>query len=488
MVEDAWDCRIKYVQNDQGEYIEAERYGNEIVKDANGIMPDKEIRHRPVKDTSDRLFYSPSIRQERVDTLDRICKWFDEGWTTYRIAEQLNEEGIRPVYSDLWYSSFIDGLLENTVIVGRPAWNRTSQSTFRHIEGGRITDTSEDRKGVYRWNQQAEWFQPTDEVFEPFIDTDLFDSIQTKLEARRQATPKRSPRSEQLWLGGLWQDEESGLTLAGNSQGRHFRVKHPDHDHKKLTFKEAEWFIAEYLRQIGQRIDTLGEAVESKKLLQRLASEEWMKELHLEYISLEIESFLESKLNEGINRVGGIAVIVDYDHERNTVITTDGSYLELYCIMVKEDMDRNRTAVQEKMDERQRLTLELMAMKNKDQFIIDTYNERITQLSREIAAATSAPDFLAWWQEVQAEVELLRQRQEQVKQAIDQGSYIQKAQAIRGLIDRIVCHWATVPTTDKRHKSGFRTYCQSVTVYSTATAKGTDGQPIPTMTIETPSG
>lgn len=56
MVEDSRDCRIKYVQNDKGEYIEAERYGNEIVKDDNDIMPDKEIRHRPAKDTSDRLF------------------------------------------------------------------------------------------------------------------------------------------------------------------------------------------------------------------------------------------------------------------------------------------------------------------------------------------------------------------------------------------------------------------------------------------------
>ena len=63
MVEDGWDCRIQYTPNDAGEYVEVERYGNEIEKDPNGIMPDKEIRHRPAKDTSDRLFYSPSIRQ-----------------------------------------------------------------------------------------------------------------------------------------------------------------------------------------------------------------------------------------------------------------------------------------------------------------------------------------------------------------------------------------------------------------------------------------
>lgn len=49
LVEDTYDLRIKYVPNDDGEYVEAERYGNENVKDPNGIMPDKEIRHRPAK-------------------------------------------------------------------------------------------------------------------------------------------------------------------------------------------------------------------------------------------------------------------------------------------------------------------------------------------------------------------------------------------------------------------------------------------------------
>ena len=127
LVEDAWDCRVKYVLNDRGEYVEAERYGNEIIIDSNGIMPDKEIRHRPVKDTSDRLFYSPSIRQERVDTLRRICEWFDAGWTTYKIADQLNNEGVKPVHGDHWSSAVIDGLLENSVIIGKPTWNKRSR-------------------------------------------------------------------------------------------------------------------------------------------------------------------------------------------------------------------------------------------------------------------------------------------------------------------------------------------------------------------------
>lgn len=167
--------------------------------------------------------------------------------------------------------------------------------------------------------------------------------------------------------------------------------------------------------------------------------------------------------------------------------TADGNYLKLYCHMVKEDMEQNQAAVQEKMDERKRLTLELMAMKDKDHFIIDTYNERIGQLSKEIAAATDAPKYMDWWNEVYAEVELLRQQQATVKKAIERGGHIQKAEPIRSLIDRIDCNVVDVPTTDERYKSGFKAVCQSVTIHSKATAKAADGQPIPTMTIETSS-
>jgi hypothetical protein len=92
-----------------------------------------------------------------------------------------------------------------------------------------------------------------------------------------------------------------------------------------------------------------------------------------------------------------------------------------------------------------------------------------------------------WWNEVQKELELLREKQAQVSHAVEQGSYIQKAEAIRRLIDRIDCHWAEVPTTDGRYKTGFRTVCRSVTIQATAAAVDKDGQPIPTMTIETSS-
>ena len=109
LVEEGYDCRVKYALTG-GQYVETQRYGNEVVKDPDGIMPDKINRYRPTKEQGERLIYLPSIRQERVETLRRMCELFADGWTTHRIANQFNSEGSHPVHCDQWYSLLIDGL------------------------------------------------------------------------------------------------------------------------------------------------------------------------------------------------------------------------------------------------------------------------------------------------------------------------------------------------------------------------------------------
>ena len=487
MVEDSCNCRVKYRPDKTGNYVECERFSNEVIKDPHGIMPDKVIRHRPSKDTSDRLVYSPSIRSERVETIRRICDWFLNGWTTYKIAQQLNSEGIKPVYSDRWYPTLIDGLLQNSVIIGKPAWNRSSQSHFRHIEADKIIETDDADKGQFRLNEKTEWVMPTSKIFDPCIENELFDRIQKRMEQRHLVSPQRSPRNENLWLGGLWIDAETKLKFSGNSQGKHFRLNHPDHFLKRLSFQEAEWFIGEYLRRVGHRLESLGESEEDKNVLERLNNDEFMKEIQLEFIRLEVESYLENKLQHGFNMVGGAKIIMDYDDDKKAFFVSDNSLLEVYCAIVKENMKMNQQDVQEKMEEQKRLVNELMMLKNKEQVIIDTYNERIAMLGKEIAEATSAPDYMEWWQQVWQEIQLLREQQNKVEQAIQQGSYLRKGEAIRSMIESIECHWATIPTTDGRYKSGKKTYCRAVTIKSKSDLSTKDGQPIKPLTIDAKS-
>ena len=48
------------------------------------------------------------------------------------------------------------------------------------------------------------------------------------------------------------------------------RVNRPDHHEKKLSFKQAEWFISRWLEIVGKRIELVGEAARTKRLLKEL--------------------------------------------------------------------------------------------------------------------------------------------------------------------------------------------------------------------------
>jgi len=484
MVEDGWDVRVKYALDENGEYREVERYCNKVVKDRNGIMPDKLVRYRPKAEEGEQLFYSPSIRQDRVKTLCRMCEMFAEGWTTYRIAQQLDNEGNKPVHGDHWYSAVIDGLLENTVLIGKPTWNRTSQASFRRLAEDKIVPTEEDSKGEWQSQQPDNWVQPDEEVFDPLVPPELFGRVQARLEARKQAMPKRSPRNEELWYGGgLFVCGTTKQKLAGNASLKCLRVNHSQHHEKRLSFKQAEWFIQQWLEIVGKRIEVVGDAVANKRLLKELTTSGWLTELRFEYIRLEIENFLVAKLGQGHHVVGDAEVIIVWDNKEGCYsVDTDADCLGLYCEMIKDDMATNRQAVQDWMEERDRLTLDLMAMKGKDQYIIDTYSKRIGQFSKQINEATNPTDYEAWWEQVQAELATIRQKQEHVKRAIAVGEPLRKSQAIRQLIDHIEVEWATEPSNDRRHKGGVRTYCKSVRVV------GMDGIETPIITNETPLG
>ena len=266
----------------------------------------------------------------------------------------------------------------------------------------------------------------------------------------------------------------------GDATQKCFRVKHPDHQEKKLTFKEAQRIIGQWLEIVDKRIEVMGENLESKRLLDKLTTNEWLTELRFEYIRLEIESFLVAKLGKGCHTVGDATVIIDWDNQEGChSVETDGDYFELYCEMVKDDMANNRQSVLEAMEERDRLTVELMAMKGKDEYIINKYSLKIGKLSQQIKEATDPTDFKRWWGEVEEELMTIRNQQERVKEAIGKGEPLRKAQAIRQLIDHIVVEWATEPTKDRRHKGGVRTYCKGVRVV------GRDGTETSIMTTET---
>jgi hypothetical protein len=187
-------------------------------------------------------------------------------------------------------------------------------------------------------------------------------------------------------------------------------------------------------------------------------------------------------LGEGYHKVGDTTVIIVRDGEEGCYsVDTEGDYFELYCEMMKDDMASGRQAVQEWMEERDGLKVELFRLlaQKKDAYTIDAVEERIAQLSKQIQEVANPPDYKRWWAKVQEEIATIRQQQDQVRQALAKNEPLRKAEALRQLIDHIVVEWAMEPTSDRRHKGGVRTYCKSVRVI------GMDGHQTPIMTNET---
>ena len=165
--------------------------------------------------------------------------------------------------------------------------------------GGKVIATDKNQRWKWREQKAEDLVRPDKPIFEPIIPIELWEKIQAMLEARKQSTPKRSPRNAELWFGGLFVCGTTKQKLAGNASLKYLRVNHPQHHEKRLTFKQAEWFIGKWLEIVGKRIEVVGEAVANKRLMKELTTSEWLTELRFEYIRLEIENFLAAKLGRG---------------------------------------------------------------------------------------------------------------------------------------------------------------------------------------------
>ena len=93
-------------------------------------------------------------------------------------------------------------------------------------------------------------------------------------------------------------------------------------------------------------------------------------------------------------------MIIVWDNEEGCYsVDTNGDYIELYCEMMKDDMAANRQAVQDWMQERDELKVELLRIiaQKKDPFIREAVEDRIAQLSKQIQEVASPTDYKQWW-------------------------------------------------------------------------------------------
>ncbi len=96
-------------------------------------------RNRPPKALHETLKYRPSIVAERVKYVKLIITWYTtESISAGQIANRLNDLGVSPVFGPLWHQGVVKHLLSNPIYVGKPTYNKQSNSRFMEFSNGQV--------------------------------------------------------------------------------------------------------------------------------------------------------------------------------------------------------------------------------------------------------------------------------------------------------------------------------------------------------------
>lgn len=117
------------------------------------------------------------------------------------------------MFSPLWHQNVVKYLLANPVYVGRPTYNRQSNSRFMEFAGGQVK--AAERKPA-RKRAQDDQIRPERSEFKPMIDPEVFDKAQAKLAGTKERAYK-TPKTASLWLRGFVVCAKCGKPMRGLS-------------------------------------------------------------------------------------------------------------------------------------------------------------------------------------------------------------------------------------------------------------------------------
>ncbi len=169
----------------------------------------------PAKDSTDTLRLRPSIEKERLKFVKQVFKWFTaEDITPQQIANRLNDLQVKPVFGEAWYKHTIRAMLANPVYLGRPTWNKRGASEFIEYVGGQLREVNGAKRGRHR--DASDFVQPEKPEFPPVIDDKTWEAAQAKLKPKGKKH-KRPPHNAELWLRGFLHCGHCGKPMHGSA-------------------------------------------------------------------------------------------------------------------------------------------------------------------------------------------------------------------------------------------------------------------------------
>jgi DNA invertase Pin-like site-specific DNA recombinase len=433
----------------------------------------------PAKDPTDTLRYRPTVEAERVKIVRQVFKWYaEESISPSRIATRLNELKIDPVFGAAWNKQKIKQLLRNPAYVGRPAWNKRGGSRFVEYVNGQVkkVEALKGRIVLGRSRKPADFVQAVGSEYKPIIDPKVFDLVQRKLAASATAhdNPSRKPpRTASFWLRGLVTCAHCGKPMrAWNSPGRGagyrsyfcgtygtFGKTNPTGCRSNRVKAEVlEAIVADYLEGVGKKSEILLQAETTGVLTKSMAVKLAGKQSELDAAWKAMRGFIEESLGPDAELpiIGECEPIRVTNEAGEIDIAYEGvSVFDLYDYLFRRRKGELEQRIAELEAEHESQFQLFQRLKPDNLKAIDRANATFGRIEREIERLKGqlAPldgQVRAAWNEWQRLAEASRQAVAALSESNDR----RKAEALRGVVSRIVCHFkADDSTAANRPKS-----------------------------------
>ncbi|HEY3969432.1 MAG TPA: recombinase family protein [Planctomycetaceae bacterium] len=401
----------------------------------------------PAKDTTDTLRLRPSIETDRIKVAKQIFGWYvAEDLSPRQIADRLNELKISPVFGEAWYKHTIQALLRNPVYIGLPTWNKRAGASFAEYVDGQVRAVNEPRRGKRR--KIADQIRPDKPEFAPIIDSKTWETTQRKLSesSTKHTRPRRAPHTAELWLRpflvcghcmkpmhatrGLSNDRLWPSYFCGtynkygprNPTGCHcHRVKHD----------VIEKIVADYLAKQAPKIGKLlkasqgGDVEAIRPILETVTGTQGA----FAGVACDILSFIDEH----------------GDGEATKLLKQGRSFIEIYSII----FERVRPKLEKDIARRQ---ADLDKMLDDFRGLPEKLRQRaVARMEPLQAELDSLESQLVDWRQPHDNLRAeLAARQTSLKTAVAtigrQGGDRVKSEALRGVVDRIVCRFRHVKT------------------------------------------
>jgi len=394
-------------------------------------------RNRPPKALRETLKFRPSIVTERIKYIRLVFKWFTtESISAGQIASRLNDLNVSPVFAPLWHQGLVKRILANPVFLGYPSYNKTSDSRFMEFSNGQVR--SADRSKSRRDHAQCDHVRPEKPEFPPMVDPAEFEKAQAKLAAIRTRA-YRAVKPAHLWLKGFVICSKCGKPMKaqnGNKRnglapgylcsqyGRWGRRAPSGCGHFRVEHDAVESLVLDYLAQTAPQVKALIEATKAedaesaKPLLDALA------ETNAEYgwTWHDMAVFNEKHLPGKAHRKATKRMSVE----------------RLYDALYTQAKPRIEKAIRQKESEIESVLDGFAgltpAMKDRVNKRLEAHQKELERLQRDLV------DLRLPWESLCAELAARRKALEQTTKTLNQeGHFRQKAEALRIVIDKIVC-------------------------------------------------